>query len=73
MLKETQRSMKGQNMQISIIIPVYNEEESIISVLKELEDVLNGSRLGHEIIVVNDGSTDRTSEVLRNSVEYQSA
>ena len=54
-------------MQISIIIPAYNEEKSIVSVLKEIEDVMNRSRLSYEIIVVNDGSTDKTMQVLRNS------
>ena len=54
-------------MQLSIIIPVYNEEKSIATVLKEIEDVMNRSRLSYEIIVVNDGSTDKTMEVLKNS------
>ncbi len=59
--------MESQRLQISIIIPVYNEEESIVSLLKEMEDVMNSSRLSYEIIVVNDGSTDRTGELLRKS------
>jgi len=59
--------MESQRLQISIIIPVYNEEESIVSLLKEMEDVMNQSRLSYEIIVVNDGSTDRTGELLRES------
>jgi len=58
--------MKSERLQVSIIIAAYNEEESIFSVLKEIEDVMNHSRLSYEIIVVNDGSTDRTMEVLRN-------
>ena len=59
--------MRSEGLQISIIIPAYNEEKSIVSVLKEIEDVMNRSRLGYEIIVVNDGSTDRTREVLKSS------
>lgn len=57
---------ESKKLQVSIIIAAYNEEESIFSVLKEIEDVMNHSRLSYEIIVVNDGSTDRTMEVLRN-------
>ncbi len=54
-------------MKISIIIPAYNEEKSIVSALKEIEDVMSLSSLNYEILVVNDGSTDKTREVLRNS------
>jgi len=59
--------MKSWTLQISVVIPVYNEEKSIVSVLKEIEDVMNRSRLSYEIVVVNDGSTDKTMEVLKNS------
>ncbi|GAI14328.1 unnamed protein product, partial [marine sediment metagenome] len=54
-------------MHISIIIPVYNEEKSIASVLMEIEDVMNRNRLSYEIIVINDGSTDKTVQVLKSS------
>ncbi len=59
--------MNGQRFQISIIIPAYNEEKSIVSVLKEIEDVMSLSSLNYEIIVVNDGSTDKTMQVLKGS------
>ncbi len=54
-------------MHISIIIPVYNEEKCIASVLREIEDVMDRSKLSYEIIVVNDGSTDKTLQVLKSS------
>ncbi len=47
-------------MKLSIIIPVYNEEATIEEVLKRVRNV----NLEKEIIVVNDGSTDRTKEIL---------
>ncbi len=52
---------------ISIIIPAYNEEAGIGGVLGEVEAVLRGSGLDFEIIVVNDGSTDRTGEIVRGT------
>ena len=61
------RNHEEVELPISIIMPVYNEEKSIVLVLKEIEDVMNRSRLDYEIIIVNDGSTDRTREVLRKS------
>jgi len=59
--------MKSEVLDVSIIIAAYNEEASIVSVLKEIEGAMNRSSLSYEIIVVNDGSTDRTMEVLRNT------
>lgn len=47
--------------QTSVIIPAYNEEEGLRVVLDEI--VAAGIHESHEVIVVNDGSTDRTAEV----------
>ncbi|MCK4898261.1 MAG: glycosyltransferase family 2 protein, partial [Anaerolineales bacterium] len=48
---------------LSIVIPTYNEEEGISTTLEDLcgEPALNEA----EIIVVDDGSTDRTSEIVQ--------
>lgn len=48
-------------MKISILIPAHNEEKSI---KKCLESCLNQTRMPDEIVVVNDGSTDKTAEIL---------
>jgi glycosyltransferase involved in cell wall biosynthesis len=54
-------------MSYSIIIPAYNEEEAIRSVLIEIVDALNELEQQYEIIVVNDCSTDRTGEEVASS------
>lgn len=48
---------------ISIVIPAYNEEQGIDSVLDQLTHVLEDGALDHEIIVVDDGSTDSTAKL----------
>ena len=48
---------------ISVVIPVCNEEESIGGLIKEITQALS-AEYQHEIIVVDDGSTDNTLEVL---------
>ena len=53
-------------MEFSIIIPIYNEEEGIKEVLIGLNNYLDNENLQAEIIVVNDGSTDQTKEILNN-------
>lgn len=56
-------------MNVSVIIPAYNEEQSIGSVLDKIKEVLDKLKGGSEIIVVNDGSTDKTSDIaLRKGV-----
>ena len=47
---------------ISIVIPAYNEEGGIIHTLKDVCEIMNSSTIIHEIIVVNDGSSDKTAE-----------
>ncbi|MFC1668682.1 glycosyltransferase family 2 protein [Chlamydiota bacterium] len=49
---------------ISIIIPVYNEEEAIVSDIKKIKDAMINSPYSYEIVVVNDGSTDDTVRIL---------
>ena len=56
--------MKNINQLISIIIPVFNEGESIGYLLDEVLNVMHNNNLNCELIVVNDGSHDNTSTVL---------
>ena len=49
---------------ISVVIPVYNEEENVPILYERLKEVLESIPYDYEIIFVNDGSTDRTGEIL---------
>ncbi len=55
-------------MYLSVVIPAYNEEKRLPKTLQETLSWLSGQDLEWELIVVNDGSKDRTSQVVR---EYQ--
>ncbi len=48
--------------QISVIVPIYNEESAVENNLKLLEEELQKYFFNWEVIVVSDGSTDRTQE-----------
>lgn len=50
---------------LSIVLPVYNERETIESVLKEWKKQLAKSKVSYQFIVCEDGSSDGTSELLR--------
>ena len=52
------------NPKISVVIPVYNEEDSIEPLYKELKSALTGLKKTYEIIFIDDGSTDRTFKIL---------
>jgi dolichyl-phosphate beta-glucosyltransferase len=50
---------------LSVVIPAYNEAERIAPTLHEVTRWLQPRFASHEIVVVDDGSTDRTREVVR--------
>ncbi|MDP3784923.1 MAG: glycosyltransferase family 2 protein [bacterium] len=52
-------------MKLSIILPAFNEEENITRIGPELLPVLEKITPDFEVIVVDDGSTDRTAELLK--------
>ena len=54
----------GPVREISVVLPAYNEEANIERVVREVNDWLERSGLDAEIIAVNDGSRDRTGEIL---------
>lgn len=52
-------------MYLSVIIPAYNEEKNIEKTIRSIFDYLNSKNIEHEIIVVTDGSTDKTNNIAR--------
>ncbi len=54
-------------MKIVVTIPAYNEEKTIASVVEKVSAVLKKLRHESEILVVDDGSTDKTAEIAKNA------
>lgn len=52
---------------ISVILPAFNEEKNIEKSVKDISNFFAQKKIDYEIIVVNDGSTDKTGEILLNS------
>lgn len=55
-------------MELSIIIPCYNEEKRIKATLKRIHEYLLTKEYSYEILVIDNGSTDKTEEVALNCV-----
>lgn len=54
---------------LSVIIPSYNEENRIKETLLDVHNTLSKQNFDYEIIVVNDGSKDKTSEVVKSVIK----
>ena len=53
-------------LDISVLVPVLNEEESLPELNERLRTALQSTGESYEIIYTNDGSTDRTQEMLEH-------
>lgn len=63
--------MEELSLDLSVVIPVFNEESNLEPLHKELEEVLSGLGLAYEIIAVDDGSTDKSFEKLKEIQQNQ--
>ena len=58
-------------MDISVVIPLYNEEESIGELYAWLERVMKEHGFSYEVVFINDGSTDRSWEIISSLHQAQ--
>lgn len=58
--------MKRDGVNYSVIVPMYNEEEVIEHTYKRLKSVMDTTGMPYELIFVNDGSKDRSAEMIRS-------
>ena len=56
--------MEGNKPYLSVIIPAYNEEKRISKTLLAIDQYLQKQPFEYEILVVSDGSTDKTAEIV---------
>ena len=52
---------------ISIVIPLYNEEQVFDQLVKRLKNVIEATPFKCEVILVNDGSTDNTAQLIEQT------
>jgi dolichyl-phosphate beta-glucosyltransferase len=54
---------------LSVIVPAYNEEQRLLPTLERLHAFLSAQQLRYEILVVDDGSKDATCDVVEKAIE----
>lgn len=57
-------SLNSELLDLSVVVPVYNEEESLPHLVAELHTALGHTGLSYELVLVDDGSTDQSYTVL---------
>lgn len=55
-------------MHLSVIIPAYNEERRLLNTLREVDRYLRNQNYDYEILVVDDGSKDKTVEIAKSLI-----
>ncbi|MGI9287122.1 MAG: glycosyltransferase, partial [Pseudomonadales bacterium] len=68
-ISETEKNrvkMDAVQPQLSIIAPLYNEEESVTYLHKAIREAMDPAGYSYEIIFVNDGSKDKTADICEN-------
>jgi undecaprenyl-phosphate 4-deoxy-4-formamido-L-arabinose transferase len=58
------------NVQIAIVIPVYNEEENLPTLMQRLMPVMQGLGKSFEVIFIDDGSRDNSLKILKGFTEH---
>ncbi len=68
-LAETPTDSSSTNASISLILPAWNEAEVIVHAIEEADEALRELTNCYEIVVVDDGSTDGTAELVEQAME----
>ena len=58
------KTLKNKLSKLSVIIPSRNEAENLPQCLAEIYGTLNYYKINHEILVIDDGSSDKTKEII---------
>lgn len=58
---------------VSLVVPAFNEEESLPVLAREIREALGPAGLPYELVLVDDGSTDRTLEVMLDLARHDPA
>ena len=61
--------MNDRHLNVSIVIPVFNEEQVVINTIESIISIMEKTQFNYDIIVVNDGSTDKTKNIISSYIK----
>ena len=64
------KNTSPSDLDLSIVIPVYNERDNLVPLEEKLEKVLSKLQLSYEIIMVDDGSVDGSPHIINSIKNY---
>ncbi len=56
--------IKDNSLLFSIVIPVYNEQDNLVTLIEQIEWVMSAFSAQWEVLIINDGSTDKSQKIL---------
>ena len=68
---DTKKDIQTQLVELSVLIPVYNEQEVLGKLFERLYPVLDGLGRSYEVLFVNDGSSDNSTSILAQQYEQR--
>jgi len=60
--------MNNEIPYLSVVLPVFNEATIICSTINEISNYLYKNNVHYELIIVNDGSTDKTAKIINENI-----
>ncbi|MFH1761650.1 MAG: glycosyltransferase [bacterium] len=70
--KKTSSMVEKHEVQLSVVVPFFNEEENVTLLYSRIVKVMDEMNVGYEIIFVDDGSKDRTPELIKTLAQQDS-
>jgi glycosyltransferase involved in cell wall biosynthesis len=64
---------RAHALDLSVVVPVHNEEENVQLLLEELTSVLGGTSFSYELVLVDDGSKDKSFELMAQAAKEDPA
>src|SRR6185503_14460433 len=62
----TEASTQREKRKVYVVLPVYNEEGRIESLLNHIDEAMDDAAIAYEIVLVDDGSRDATGKIVRD-------